>query len=130
MDHRSITMRIHKRILMAVSALVFVVGCNVIDTTINDSTRVCPVHNVQLRKELVNTNYGLPVPEIIMAYDVKKDLFPYAKEPVLGGCIVRKQKHYKIWVCHECTKARKAWLKKTRRKLKEQSGGNSLKIDS
>ena len=121
MGHKSRIMKVHKRILMAVCALVFVVSCHVIDTTINDSTKICPVHNIQLRKELVNTQYGLPAPEIIQANDVKKDLFPYAKEPVLGGCIVREQQYYKIWVCHECTKARNAWLKETRRKLKEQS---------
>jgi hypothetical protein len=91
-----------------------VTSSQVVDKTVDDQTRFCPIHNVKLTKSLVRIIYGLPGPNLVQEAKINKDLFPYAKVPILGGCIVREEEYHKVWICRECCKAREVWLKETR----------------
>ena len=72
----------------------------------------CPVHGVALRPAKLSILYGMPSPSEFEEMDAAKKLFPFGRDRVLGGCIVRREKTVDGFLCPECVKARAAWLKK------------------
>lgn len=45
-----------------------------------------------------------------------KEKFPFGKDYVLGGCVVRPQKTVPGFICPQCVIARDKWLRANREK--------------
>ena len=52
--------------------------------------------------------YGMPSQKEFLEKRVKS-LFPYGRDYVLGGCVVKPERSRKGFLCPECVKARNAW---------------------
>lgn len=72
----------------------------------------CPVHHIAMTPTRLSIVYGLPSPAELKESEVAKKLFPFGRDYVLGGCVVRPDKTVDGFLCPECVKARAAWLKK------------------
>lgn len=72
----------------------------------------CPVHHVAMAPTRLSIVYGLPSPAEFKESEVAEKLFPFGRDYVLGGCVVRPDKTVDGFLCPDCVKARAAWLKK------------------
>jgi hypothetical protein len=75
----------------------------------------CPVHRTVLQPAKLRIVYGLPSPEEFKEAEAARKRFPFGRDYVLGGCIVRPDKTVDGFLCAGCVKARAAWLRKHRR---------------
>ena len=71
----------------------------------------CPVHHIKMTATALRVVYGMPSRAEFQDAKVAKARFPFGRDYVLGGCIVRPEKTRDGFVCPECVKARAAWLK-------------------
>lgn len=69
----------------------------------------CPVHRVPLHEEVVAIEWGR-FGETNEYRDAQWDLFPFANEFFLGGCVVDQETRAIVHYCPECRRARKQWL--------------------
>jgi hypothetical protein len=54
--------------------------------------------------------YGMPSRAEFEEMKVAKTKFPYGKDYVLAGCVVKPARTVKGYVCPKCVEAREAWL--------------------
>ncbi len=81
-----------------------------------NSNQKCRVHGTTMRLTKIPLSYGLPAPDPEL-WDARGKLFPNSKRYLLGGCIVGSSGYEtKDWVCHECRKAERAWMRKNGRR--------------
>jgi hypothetical protein len=71
---------------------------------------VCPVHGVRMKPINLRVIYGMPSQKEFQEMRVGKSLFPYGRDYVLGGCVVKPEKFREGFLCPECVKARNAWM--------------------
>jgi hypothetical protein len=71
---------------------------------------VCPVHGVRMEPINLRVIYGMPSQKEFLEMRAGKSLFPYGRDYVLGGCVVKPEKFRKGFLCPECVKARNAWI--------------------
>lgn len=74
----------------------------------------CPVHHITMATTAMHIVYGMPSQTEFKEMEAAKKSFPFGRDYVLGGCIVRPDKTVDGFLCPECVKARAAWLKKHR----------------
>ena len=70
----------------------------------------CPVHKIEMRPTQLRILYGMPSPKEFEEMRAAKAKFPYGKDYVLGGCVVKPQKTVAGFVCPQCVIAREKWL--------------------
>jgi hypothetical protein len=70
---------------------------------------VCPVHGVRMEPVNLRVIYGMPSQKEFLEMRAAKSLFPYGRDYILGGCVVKPEKSRKGFLCPECMKARNAW---------------------
>ncbi len=92
----------------AISALVLTSLAQAADTS---DASFCPVHGVKMQRVKLKILYGMPVPREFEEMRVAERLFPYGKESILAGCVVRGEKTRPGFLCPLCVQARNAWLK-------------------
>lgn len=71
---------------------------------------ICPVHKIAMQKTELRMVYGMPSPKEFEEMRAAKTRFPYGKDYVLGGCVVKPTKTVEGFLCAECVKARSKWL--------------------
>jgi hypothetical protein len=54
--------------------------------------------------------YGMPSKQEFEEMRVGKSLFPYGRDYVLAGCVVKPENFRKGFLCSECVKARNRWI--------------------
>ncbi len=54
--------------------------------------------------------YGMPPRREFEEMRVAKDKFPFGRDYVLGGCVLKPTKTVAGFLCPRCVEARKAWL--------------------
>ncbi len=74
------------------------------------SDGICPVHKIEMRQTRLRLLYGMPSPKEFEEMRAAKAKFPYGKDYVLGGCVVKPQKTVAEFVCPQCVIAREKWL--------------------
>ncbi len=76
---------------------------------------ICPVHKIKMQAVALKLVYGMPSPEEFADMRVAKEKFPYGRDYVLAGCVVKPQKTVDGFLCPQCVGARETWLKAHRR---------------
>jgi hypothetical protein len=71
---------------------------------------MCPVHGVKMKSTKLRVVYGMPSKQEFEEMRIGKSLFPYGRDYVLAGCVVRPEKFRKGFICPECVKARNRWI--------------------
>jgi hypothetical protein len=71
---------------------------------------VCPVHEVKMEAAELRVAYGMPSRLEFEEMRVAKTRFPFGRDYVLGGCVLKPTKTAKGFLCPKCVEARKAWL--------------------
>jgi hypothetical protein len=71
---------------------------------------ICPVHEIKMEHKELRLVYGMPSKAEFEEMRVAKTQFPYGKDYLLAGCVVRPAKTVKGHVCPKCVEAREAWL--------------------
>ncbi|MDM7988462.1 MAG: hypothetical protein QUS13_14125 [Smithella sp.] len=71
---------------------------------------VCPVHGIKMQSVKLRVIYGMPSPREFEEMRVGKSLFPYGRDFVLAGCVVKPEKFRHGFICSKCVKVRKAWI--------------------
>ena len=90
--------------------LLLSIGC--ISDRISGQSDICSVHKVEMKKSTVQIVYGLPHKSEFEEAKAAEFLFPHGRDYALGGCMRSFTKtKARIYLCPECVKARKAWLK-------------------
>ena len=100
---------------------ILLTGCTrVLDRT-KGISNICPVHHVAMEVRSRPIIYGLtlgsgPSTEIqaigMEFQQVQPRLFPFAlQDSSAGGCVVKKEKIERFYVCAECVAAESQWLK-------------------
>ena len=77
---------------------------------------VCPVHKIEMQKTQLRLVYGMPSPKEFEEMRAAKGKFPYGKDYVLAGCVVKPQKTVDGFLCPQCVRAREKWLRAHRDK--------------
>jgi hypothetical protein len=89
---------------------------------------VCPVHGVRMEPMNLRVIYGMPSQKEFLEMRAAKSLFPYGRDYVLGGCVVKSEKSRKGFLCPECVRTRNAWIaSQNRRDEIAQASQASLK---
>jgi hypothetical protein len=76
---------------------------------------ICPVHGVKMESKTLRIVYGMPSQLEFAEMRIAKTRFPFGRDYVLGGCVVKTPKTTGGFICPNCVQARKAWLEKNKR---------------
>ena len=76
---------------------------------------ICPVHEIKMEHKVMRLVYGMPSQVEFEEMRVAKTRFPYGKDYLLAGCVVKPAKTVEGYVCPKCVEAREAWLKTVKR---------------
>ena len=71
---------------------------------------ICPVHGIKMKSANLRVVYGMPSQREFEEMRVGKSLFPYGRDYLLAGCVVKPEKSRRGFICSECVKARQAWI--------------------
>ena len=71
---------------------------------------ICPVHGVKMESKVLRVVYGLPSKREFEEMKIAKTRFPFGKDYVLGGCVLKPVHETKGYVCPKCVAARKEWF--------------------
>lgn len=71
---------------------------------------ICPVHGVKMEPVTLRLVYGLPSRTEFEEMREGKTRFPFGRDYVLGGCVLRHAKTVAGFLCPKCVEARRAWL--------------------
>lgn len=98
-------------LILAAAALL----CAVIARGAPATDGICPVHKIKMQAVELKLVYGMPSPREFEEMRVAKEKFPYGKDYVLAGCVVKPQKTVDGFLCPQCARAREKWLKAHRK---------------
>ena len=70
----------------------------------------CPIHDVPLEKIIVPIIYGLPYESEFEEAKIALLEFPFGRDYILGGCLVKWKDKAIISICNSCKKERHKWL--------------------
>ena len=112
------------RALLITLSIIFVGGCaspspksitrnhnnEIIDHVSDTETMSCEIHHVSLEIGYAPVQYGL-LNNKSDYLKIKKELFPYADDPVNEGCIVGPWKKARVKVCYKCKSAYRVWMR-------------------
>jgi len=98
------------RIILVVCLFSFSVLVAFAGKSIASDKGICPVHGIKMKATKLRIVYGMPSQLEFEEMRVGKYLFPYGRDYVLGGCVVKPEKFRKGYICPECVKERKAWI--------------------
>jgi len=94
--------------------IVVKVGAKLADTSVSESTSldngICPVHGTKMKRVKLRVVYGMPSKREFEEMRVGKSLFPYGRDYVLAGCVMKPEKFRKGFICPQCVKARDTWI--------------------
>lgn len=77
-------------------------SCKVPDYAKEDKGKLCELHKLTLHPTVVKINYGFFCANSTRS--VKgSELFPNARHPECGGCVVRPYNFVRIYTCSRCT---------------------------
>ena len=71
---------------------------------------ICPVHGIKMETVALRMVYGMPSPREFEEMRIAKARFPFGRDSVLGGCVLKPTKTVRGFLCSRCVEARKAWL--------------------
>jgi hypothetical protein len=71
---------------------------------------ICPVHGIKMERVELRVVCGMPSELEFEEMRVGKSIFPYGRDYVLAGCVVKSEKSREGFICPECVKARGAWI--------------------
>jgi len=71
---------------------------------------ICPVHGIKMECVKLRVVYGMPSKREFEEMRIGKSNFPYGRDYVLAGCVVKSEKTRQGFICPECVKARDAWI--------------------
>ena len=71
---------------------------------------ICPVHKTHMKPVELRLVYGMPSQKEFEEMKVAKKEFPFGRDYVLAGCVVKPPKTVSGYLCEGCVKAREAWL--------------------
>jgi hypothetical protein len=71
---------------------------------------ICPVHGIKMKSMQLRVIYGMPSKREFEEMRVGKSLFPYGRDYLLAGCVVKPEKFRKGFICSRCVKARNDWI--------------------
>lgn len=100
-------------LLILVLAVVTVAGVPPLSVTSDSQEKMCPVHQVPLKKEKLKIAYGL-IPDEPCNVDRRKaakQYFPLANSVVEGGCVIlpNSPKYEEVLYCPKCREVEKTW---------------------
>jgi hypothetical protein len=68
-----------------------------------------------MEHKMLRLVYGMPSRAEFEEMKVAKTSFPYGKDYVFAGCVVKPAKTVKGYICPKCVEARDAWLRAHKR---------------
>lgn len=71
---------------------------------------ICPIHKVKMQHSELRLIYGMPSAREFEEMRIAKTQFPYGRDYVLAGCVVKPAKTVDGFLCADCIKARESWL--------------------
>jgi hypothetical protein len=74
-------------------------------------SNICPIHKEKMAPARLRLMYGMPSAREFDELRVAKPLFPYGRDYVLAGCVVKPAKTVEGFICPKCVVARERWLK-------------------
>jgi hypothetical protein len=78
-------------------------------------TDICPVHGIKMQSVKMRVVYGMPSRLEFEEKRVGKSLFPYGRDYILAGCVVKPEKFRQGFICPKCVKARNEWMASKKR---------------
>lgn len=96
-------------VVLAMFYAVCVIGA-VSQATAGQDQSVCPVHSTKMKPVKLRMVYGMPSQREFAEMRAGKSLFPYGRDYVLAGCVVKSEKSRDGFICPQCVKARSAWI--------------------
>jgi hypothetical protein len=78
-------------------------------------SNICPIHGVKMEAVARRVVYGMPSQLEFEEMRVAKSQFPFGRDYVLGGCVLKSTKTVEGFLCPRCVEARKAWLEGRKR---------------
>ena len=76
-----------------------------------DPNGICPVHGVAMKAVRLKLVYGMPSPQEFEEMKAAKTKFPFGRDYVLAGCVIRPEKTVEGFLCAKCVGAREEWLR-------------------
>lgn len=71
---------------------------------------ICPVHGIKMERVKLRVVYGMPSEREFEEMRIGPSIFPYGRDYVLAGCVVKSEKSRNGFICTECVKARDVWI--------------------
>jgi len=102
--------RMMKRVsLFAIFFLVCAIGTVPLASAREDDG-ICQVHGIKMERVKLRVIYGMPSQQEFAEMRVSKSLFPFGRDYVLAGCVVKPEKSRMGFICPGCVKARNSWV--------------------
>ncbi|MBU3666466.1 MAG: hypothetical protein FGM15_11415 [Chthoniobacterales bacterium] len=76
---------------------------------------ICPVHGVEMKAVQLKLIYGMPSQQEFEEMKAAKTKFPFGRDCVLAGCVVKPEKTVAGFLCAGCVAERDKWLRERRR---------------
>jgi hypothetical protein len=95
--------------LLAVIFTVIAIGV-VFAAGAGQDSGICPVHGIKMKPIKLRMVYGMPSQREFEEMRAGKSLFPYGRDYVLAGCVVKSEKFREGFLCPKCVEARNAWM--------------------
>lgn len=76
-----------------------------------DPNGICPVHGVAMKAVRLKLVYGMPSPQEFEEMQAAKKNFPFGRDYVLAGCVIKPEKTIEGFLCTKCVEARDEWLR-------------------
>lgn len=104
------TLSLLRRIFLGSTLVALPLAAGMLATGAPPATDICPVHGIKMEKKVLRLVYGMPSPREFEEMRVAKTAFPFGRDYLLAGCVLKPEKTKDGFLCPECVKAREAWL--------------------
>jgi len=96
-------------IIIAIFCVLYAIGV-VLPAGAGQDQGICPVHGIKMKPIKLRMVYGMPSQREFEEMRGGKSLFPYGRDYVLAGCVVKSEKFREGFLCPKYVEARNAWM--------------------